>query len=280
MYAEPIRVEYSAPSTCPGEDEFLTEVRARTARGDGRVTFVVTVTETTGHLVVRTVDGETERDVDGDTCAEVVAALSLIAALTIDPSAAPTPAPPPSVVTREALPLIVIERPRWRWGASVDAGISAGLAPNAIVGVPVSLHAIAPQAFSVHLGFERAASGSIDVTGGAATFTWTVATLEGCPHRWTWRGVSAEPCLRVEGGALQSRGERIVPAREDTHGWFALGAVGRAEWLFAGPAFVELDAGLRAPFTRTTYFFEPNTTIYRAAAVSGLAVAGVGVRFP
>jgi hypothetical protein len=59
----------------------------------------------------------------------------------------------------------------------------------------------------------------------------------------------------------------------------ALGATGRARWLFLGPVFLELDAGLRFPLTRTRYFFEPDTTVDEPPTVGWTAGAGLGVRF-
>jgi hypothetical protein len=305
--AEPIRVDYASPPGCPSEEDFLAGVLARTARArrapdrGPASTFVVTLEgthgESTGHLVLRRAGvAETERDVTGDTCEEVASALALIAALAIDPNAStsPVPTPPPVVPTTDAsretmktpapreAPAAPKPEAEWQFGASVGASVTAGVAPEALVGVPIAVHAVAPASAPIgptfHLAFERTSSGAVDVQGGAATFTWTVAVVEGCPHRWRWGAVGVEPCLRFEGGALRGQGSRINPAREDTRGWFALGAIGRAEWTFAGPLFLEIETGLRAPFVRTTYYFEPDTTIYRAPAIGALAGLGVGAR--
>ncbi|MGH7294495.1 MAG: hypothetical protein ACRELB_06170, partial [Polyangiaceae bacterium] len=96
---EPIRIEYAAPPTCPPESAFFAQLRARTSRvtraatGARARTFAVTVVprgrRIAGHLVIRDPDGATaaERDVAGDTCEEVVEALALVTALSVDPGA-------------------------------------------------------------------------------------------------------------------------------------------------------------------------------------------------
>jgi hypothetical protein len=310
--------DYQAPAGCPPADAFFSGVHARTPRarraaeGAGARTFVVTLGardgEISGTLVIRsTDDAESERVVSGDTCEEVVSALALIAALAIDPhasaapvpveAAAPPPPPssPPAPAPASEVPAREAPRPSptsgplggWRLATSVDASIAGGVTPRSAFGVPVMIHVLGARgtggralAPTFHLGFERASTGTGDVQGGAsARFTWTVGIVEGCPHRFQSGPISFEPCLRFEAGALRGEGANIAPAREDTRAWLALGAALRAEWSVLGPLFVEAEAGARAPFFRTTYFFEPDTTIYRPPAVGALAGAGVGARF-
>jgi hypothetical protein len=291
--------------------------RARAAGpGDeksGTRTFTIALAQrdgaSEGRLVVRTPDGgETEREVTGDTCEEVVSALALIVALTIDPHAstssavAPPPAPPPAdppapppaepaasppvpAPPADVAPARPPREPRWRFSVSAEASAAAGIAPRWVIGVPLAVHAQSPSrgllSPSFHLGVQRASSGSIDVDahGATAAFDWTVGTADACPGRVRYAAFSAEPCLRFEAGTLHGAGGAIAPAREATRAWVALGALGRASFSLAPPLFVALESGLHLPLTRTTYYFEPNTTIYRAPAVGGFVGAGVGARF-
>ncbi len=97
--AEPIAVRYQAPEGCPTEAQFLEQLFSRTRRArpapadpSARL-FVVTIetqgTRTAGALEVTNPDGAvTRRTVDGADCSEVASALALIAALTVDPTAA------------------------------------------------------------------------------------------------------------------------------------------------------------------------------------------------
>lgn len=95
---------YEAAPGCPLEETFFAEVMARTARAHRAPdaaqarTFIVTLKqgdkESTGNFRIRTPDGSTtERDVAGDTCAEVASALALIAALAVDSGANLGPLP-------------------------------------------------------------------------------------------------------------------------------------------------------------------------------------------
>ena len=164
-----------------------------------------------------------------------------------------------------------------------DGDVAGGISPRVIAGVPVFVEvAWQPQGLwgpTLRAGFERASSGAIDLNGPSATFVWTIGSLEGCPLRWSYGPIALEPCVRAEAGILEGKGGNIVPERDATRPWFALDAVGRARWWVWRPLFVDLDAGLRVPFTRTTYFFEPNTTIYQPPPVGWFGGAGLGVRF-
>jgi hypothetical protein len=104
----PIRVEFEAPAGCSGSSQFYQGIRARTkrvalaGRGEAGLTLRVRLRQSASHvhgeLQVIDEEGATDtREVDGATCAEVVEALSLTAALAVDPTAAlsPAPAPPP-----------------------------------------------------------------------------------------------------------------------------------------------------------------------------------------
>jgi hypothetical protein len=166
---------------------------------------------------------------------------------------------------------------------TVDAAFTTGVVPHTLFGVPVAVELgtrMGPRLRpSLRLGFERASSGAVDVGGPTAEFTWTVGFLEACPHRWTFGLLDVTPCLRVEGGALEGVGAKITSAHDDTRPWFSIGAVGRAEWALVSGLFLDFEGGFRAPLSRTTYFFEPDTTIYRAPAVGALAAAGLGLRF-
>lgn len=114
---EPIRIQFQAPVGCPDSAAFTDQVRARTAKarpaapGERARTFSVSVTQepriSKGQLTIEDKQGESAvREVSGQTCTEVVAALALITALAIDPDAstspqapaspAPLPAPPPA----------------------------------------------------------------------------------------------------------------------------------------------------------------------------------------
>jgi hypothetical protein len=102
----PLHVEYAAPGNCPTRDDFEARVRARTAlarfsddEGAEVVRVVVTPTGVTyaGHLSITGQSGRTsERDVEDTLCPDVVDALALVTALSVDPNATLSPTAPAS----------------------------------------------------------------------------------------------------------------------------------------------------------------------------------------
>jgi hypothetical protein len=95
----PFRLNYDAPTECPGADHVSARIRAGTAHARPAVgeeprhdmTVVVSRGESgfVASLTVRSPDGsETARSVPAPTCAEAVDAAALILAITIDPEAA------------------------------------------------------------------------------------------------------------------------------------------------------------------------------------------------
>jgi hypothetical protein len=97
--SEPVRFEYSAPQSCPGEADFVRAIELHTSRfrlareGESARTFQVKLADSdsgamTGSLVVLEGGVALEpRSVRAQTCAEALDALAFIAALSIDPRA-------------------------------------------------------------------------------------------------------------------------------------------------------------------------------------------------
>ncbi len=290
-------------------------LRARLAtEGERARLFAITVVsgnqESRGHLTIRDPDGhEAERDVAGATCDEVIAALALITALAVDPGALTRPADPPATPSEPPAPPTAdhasaapvsgapatptrpppaavnpaLHGDEWAFAFTANVGLASGISPRVVVGFPLFVEAASPAhglfAPTRRLGFERAASGAIDVQAATANFTWTVGIAEACPTRWTFGALSFEPCARAEAGVLEGSGGNIVPPRADTRPWIAMGAGGHAKWFVLSPLFLDLEAGIRLPFIRTRYFFVPDITIYQPAAVGWTASVGAGVRF-
>jgi hypothetical protein len=133
--ARPVQLEFEAPDRCSGGDAFWSGLRSRTdrvRRADGnepRTTLQVRLIRTRGQVVgeLRMVDdrgGTDSRRVQGTSCDEVVQALSLTAALALDPSAlvaAPASAPA-STSTETGAASAVTASPS---GAPADASTAA-----------------------------------------------------------------------------------------------------------------------------------------------------------
>jgi hypothetical protein len=95
---KPVQVEFDAPEACSGAEAFLSTVRSRTERvrqavgSEPRTTLQVRLTRIRGQVLgeLRLIDdrgGTDTRKVQGASCDDVVQALSLTAALALDPSA-------------------------------------------------------------------------------------------------------------------------------------------------------------------------------------------------
>lgn len=315
-HAEPardaIRIGYLAPEGCPAESAFTSQILARTTKvriatgGHARRALDVTIEAAAagfaGHLEMRDEDGRaSHRDVAGDTCEDVVAALALVSALTLDPlaSTGPLPATPaarPAAKHAEARPAPrrrtpvaaqragSVTRPvsTWHWGFGGDVAIRDGATPDAVATLPVFVELEAPGGAALRAAFERSPEDAIAVGGATGAFRWTAGVLELCPVAWAGAGgaLRAAPCLRVEAGVLEAAGRQIVPARADRRSWAALGAEGRVEWSFLPPAFVDVGAGVVLPLVRDRFYFAPATDVYRAPALGFTGRVGLGVRFP
>ena len=297
-----IRIEYSAPSSCPAKEELGAQLEARTKRfriatsDEPALTFVLTISETggvpVGKLVIRAPSGaETTRDVEGDTCAEVVAALALVAALVIDPDAltsavvATAPPPPPPKPRRAAPPATppmrtVASSSPLRVGVGAALELVAGVTPDVMLGPALlaELRSRGPLEPGLRLGLRSSASSGSVPGGGNVSFRWSAASLDGCILR-LGRVLSASPCLRFEGGALTGSASDVPRATDGTSAWLAFGGLARLEWTPLDWLVLELDAGLRFPMVRKRFFFQPDRTVYRPAAAGWLVALGGEVRF-
>jgi len=92
-------LEFSSEAPCPDRMAFMRSVEARVGRtvqwGSGGFAFRVTVSrqgeEFRGHLLARSGQYVTERDLTGKNCEDVIAGLALVAALALDPNASTAP---------------------------------------------------------------------------------------------------------------------------------------------------------------------------------------------
>ncbi len=313
----PIRISYHAPAGCPAESAFSSQILARTSRARiatpgeaGSRALLVTIVPDgggfAGRLEIADRGGRlSHREVSGDTCQEVVAALALVTALTLDPlastkplppapaakSSAPPPAPPPApapvpvqrpvLIAPRPAPAPPPPRPPWHVSFGDDVAVRGGATPHAVLTLPLFVELEMPRmGASLRAAFERSQQDTEQVSPGAAVFRWTAGTLEACPLAWSRSGFRVSPCLRLEAGVLEGRGEGVTPPRSRSRTWVALGATGRAEWSFLPPAFLDVGGGFVLPLTRDRFYFQPDTTIYKPPALGWIARAGLGVRFP
>jgi hypothetical protein len=298
---EPLVVEldYRVPSGCPDAAEFEAQVLGRTARvrfadlppSDHlwTVTIVETTAGTSGSLRVGGAEqSELERKVVAATCEQVVMALALVAALSVDPEArisdsepqaqVPAPrkpvrpapekpeAPPPQ--TRLLAGLTLTARggvsPELAWAPRPHAGIAFRSRSGATWGLRLS-------AMRAH---EHAATNA-----GEADLDWNIARLELFPLRLELGSLRLDPALFFEAGELRARGAGVTPVAEVHRPVLIVGALGRLSLLAFGVLAFELEAGPLVPLVRDRFYVQENSTVFRAPALTGFAAAGLSIEF-
>ncbi|MDB5221245.1 MAG: hypothetical protein JWO86_9172 [Myxococcaceae bacterium] len=297
-----MRLTYQAPAGCPDADAFTVEVRARAPRSSplGGRSVDVTVTSTTttsraathfeGRVVISDESGVTpSRAVRGETCAEVVRALALTVAMTIDPAeetptarsavvAPPAPvgaaAPPvdrssPEPTTGEPLHL----------SAGLKGGVETAVGPLVSPALGMYGELAGPHA-SLRLGAARSVSPLVERGAGSARFARTTMTFDGCPVRWrATPSLALVPCATFEIGSLTSDGRATVDPESSARLWVAAGLSGRLVWEPFGPIVFELEGRATAPFTRDRFFFRPADDVFQAPIVAFSGGFTGGVRF-
>ncbi len=305
-----VALDYSAPASCPDAAGFREQVLGRTHRmrfadagTRAALTWSVSVVETgsgsRGTLrVTGSQPGNLARSVTDSSCAQVVGALGLVAALSVDPEASlttpekPPPAPPAAPLAKPAA-AAPAKPPRVESNAKRNSGatkLSVGLtltgrngvapklawAPRPFVGISFR----SPSGYTWGLGLSAMQThGSAAVDIGRADFTWTTARLEAFPVRWAYGHWRFEPALFIEGGQLRARGMAITPAAEVHRPALLAGGLGRLGFLALDLLLLQVEAGPLVPVLRDRFYLRENTTVFRIPPVTGFVAAGVGLEF-
>ena len=327
--AVPIRVNYDAPYECPSAAAFYDAINARTdhvrpAVGEEpRLDVTVRVTRDSRGFVgdVREVVNGKEsaiRSVNGETCKDVIEALSLTVALSIDPDAhAPQPKPASAASTQSAArdepgPRAAREsRGSSTPGESGEAGEPReGNAPN-----EPSSSSAAP----LHLEIGFGAFGTVVDTagfnlGGALSATllrdlspstsssaqlalvfastgfpsspsdhrarFGALSLDACPWRQRFVDVELAPCALAEFGVLEVTGRDLVDAKTVDRAWWSAGLDAQLSWLLGHGWVFEGAIGGTVPLVRRRYFTSHSDhVVAETPALAPLARLGLGFRF-
>jgi len=300
-----VSLDYSAPASCPDAQAFREQVLSRTKRvsfsepaAPGSLAWSIKIAETSGGSrgtlrVSGEVPSKLERSVKAASCEQVVDALALVAALSVDPDASLTPGekPPPAVPPPAAPRLVPARNAGERAPADTRAtkllvgltltgrsGIAPRLAwaPRPFVGV--SFRSSSGYTWGLLLSATQA-RGSASVDVGRADFTWTLGRLEAFPVRASVGNWRFEPALFVEAGQLRARGVAVTPAQELKRPLFSAGALGRLSLLAFDRLLLEVEGGPIAPLVRDRFYLFENTTVFRVPALTGYIGAGVGAQF-
>lgn len=242
----------SAKLAAPNEPALSMQVRLSTE--PGIVRGRLTLQESNGFV--------TERDVTGASCAEVTAALALIAAVFLDPNA--TADQPPKVPPRaEPQPDSAEARGVWRVGVGPAVGVHGATAPRFTPGLALVVQAALERdrglspLFSVSL--MRGLTSRVEVQTSVATLRFTAARLQACPVAWPRAGnLRFRPCGLIEAGVLDAAGTETSDPQRVRAPWLAPGGALRAELNLSTILMISLDAGFVVPLFRPEFYFDPD----------------------
>ena len=306
--AEPVavRLSYDAPAGCPSQDAFYDAVRARTDRvrlavGDeSHLDVSVRVTGGDrgfrGEVRESVNQGESSvRSVDGGTCKEVVEALSLTVALSIDPDAHAPSAPAVSLPQKQPVPCLpCAAQPRTAvapgaapvqldvglgvLGTVVDtAGFSVGGALSARLLRARSASASTSSAVQVSLLF--ASTGVLSAPSDHRTRFGALA-LDACPWRHHSGAFEFAPCALAALGFLELSGRGLAEPETVDRAWWSAGLDLQLSWLLGGGYVFEGALGATVPLVKHRYFTNaPDHVVTETPALSPLARIGLGYRF-
>jgi hypothetical protein len=261
-----------------------------------------------GELAVQelgNLDESGKRTIEGESCSEVVDALALFAALSVDPDARTSrlPDPPPEARTEPrfepppappfAPPAAREKKPEPPRHESVFRSLAGAHAGVVGAGVPAWLFMFAPfvegrlersgppRAFSpaLRLSFSKLDAETAVTSQGTADLDLMTVRADACPVTiGVMRAVAARPCLTASAGRLSAVGNTDHPRRVALS-WWSAGALFRAEWSVAGLLQIEAATGLDLPIRRDAFYFQPSTPIYTVPRALGFASAGAGFWF-
>jgi hypothetical protein len=292
----PIRIDIDAPEGCSGADAFFGSLRSRTDRvrqaegNEPQTTLQVRLTRVRGRVVgeLRIVDsggGTDTRKVQGENCEDVVQALSLTAALALDPSArltAPATAPatvaasaatpatipvpaakPTATPTPAARPVEEVEKaahpsPRMPTvefgGGPVGLGVlSEKLSPGVTLSVRKTLGG--DGGFHPTLGLAIVYARN-DLLPSQHIAQAALASFVGtfCPLRWTAGVFTFQPCAMVLAGWLSASGHHLSQANTVDRLWTSVGGSARTALYVGGGVAIELETGISAPIPKRKFF--------------------------
>jgi hypothetical protein len=301
--AVPVRVSYGAPAECPNAQAFYNAVHARTdhvrlAVGEEpRLDVTVRVTRDPRGFVgeVREVVNGKEsavRSMDGATCKEVVEALSLTVALSIDPDAhapvaEPVPPPPLPALVAPANPPAPLAQQAVSVPLRLEIGLSAlgtvvdtaALSLGGALFGTVLREANPHTSSSVQLTLSFASTGLPSAPSDHRTRFGAFA-LDACPWRHRVADVELAPCALGSFGVLEVTGRAVSNEKTVDRAWWSAGLDVQLSWLIGRGWVFEGALGGTVPLVRRRYFAnDADHVVAETPLVSPLARFGIGVRF-
>ena len=312
---KPVQVEIDASAGCANANDFFGSLRFRThlvrqATGDEpRTTLQVRLLAMRRYVLgeLRMVDdrGETDtRRVQGANCDDVVQALSLAAAIALDPSVllpatvtipAPEPAspanPPPTIAQAAAKSvdaqkttdapssLVSPSDPRFELGAASVGSVflSSGASPGmAVFGrwTPAGSGRFRP---TVGMAITYLRNDVLRSPGAAqASLTGLAVTL--CAMGWGASRLTVKPCGLVMAGLLSVSGYQVVHTSSVDLLWLSAGAVLRTAVHLGRGFSLDLEAGASTPLIRREFYTTlPSHVVEKTPIIS--PVVGLGLAY-
>jgi hypothetical protein len=312
-----VQVEVDAPEGCASANDFFASLQSRTrlvrqATGDEpRTTLEVRLVEMRRYVLgeLRIVDdrGETDtRKVQGANCNDVVQALSLAAAVALDPSVLlpttdnnPAPAttvpanPPPTVApavvepmeagkpTDSPSPPALRSGPRFEVGAASVGSVvlSSGISPGmAVFGrwAPAGSGRFRP---TMGMAITYLRNDVLQDPGAArASLSGLGATV--CGTGWGASVMTVKACGLVMAGLLSVRGQQVARKSSVDLLWLSAGAVVRTAFHLGRGFSLDLEAGVSAPFFRREFYTTlPSHVVQKTPIVSPVAALGLAYGF-
>ena len=260
-----------------------------------------------GTIVLSFAGVSVHRNASSTSCEDVVAALSMMAAIAIgeeaerlsshpseEPSVAATTEPPAPASApgarrpaRRVAPPPVSPRtvpPRKRVAAGLGAGVELNGNRNAVLMGTwfTQLAFAAPLDPTLRVGVARSMREAISSSRGVVAIRWSELTLAGCADLLREQELRVGPCFNAELGHLEASVVVPRPVVEASYLWLSLGGSARIAWRPLPLFSVEMMVGARAPVLRKELFFEPyaEPVAYRAPAISPFMGLGFVAQLP
>jgi hypothetical protein len=317
---KPVQVEFDAPAGCSGAEAFFDSLRSRTDRvrqaeaSEPHITLQVRLSRARGRVLgeLRVVDdrgGADTRKVQGASCDDVVQALSLTAALAVDPSAlltAPATAPEPSATAMPSAPppapIVLAPKPpsespessvaqieasthartsRFELGAG--AATAALLTSNASPGV-----ALAAWWTLAGKGFTRTTLGLAatylrnDVLQSPSDVQVSLAGFgaAACPIRLGISILTLQPCAQVLAGWFVATGRQVAHTYSVSHLWLSTGGILRTTAYLGHGLSLDLEGGISAPLFKRRFFATTSDNVVgETPSISPVAALGLTYGF-
>jgi hypothetical protein len=288
-------IRYVAPPECPGAPAFFDLLVERTAgawsfkSGGASPDLIVEIRDGSSGKIGRVQQtaraGGGAREIAAPDCRELVRALVLTTALSLEEPTASPPAPSAGVAAT-ASPVPPTQSSTWFAGAGLETTFlfpSQPMPEGALFiergrrSWPTGLDLGRPD-FRLAIAHAR----NDLFTSERARFALSVATLTICPASV---GLGSTAGLRLcaagELGVLSGEGVLVGTPQSTRFLWSAAGAVLRFRWSPGRRVTLEAQAGVAAPFERTTFVFEmPRVEVAKVPAVVASGGLSIGLAIP